>query len=179
MYVVVSSQYFSPVPLSQESGVWMSRRAPGTEGKKKIAFPWAGSRALTSVMMFSVVLTWSTTEMGEIMIVWCSRGGENGERYWVSRYSGAGNLSNRPPTNDKKTQLQWSMFLPSPDWLLHHGNTQTSWLNVFRKTCCCTDTMAYRQTNTSYQLHRESYVRLSISLSVSLSAGYPWCFIVG
>lgn len=68
------------------------------------------------------------------MIVWCRRGGENGERYWVSRYSRAGNLSNCTPTNSKKAQLQWLMSLPSPDWLLHLGNSVTVCLNVLGKT---------------------------------------------
>lgn len=102
--ISISSQYFSPVPLSQESQWEPQLRGRGT----KIAFPSAGSQALTSVMMFRVELTWSRTEMGEIMIVWYSGGGENGERYWVIHYSGAGSLSNpTPPKTGKPNRDDW------------------------------------------------------------------------
>lgn len=143
--------------------------APELRGRgKKIAFPWAGSRALTSVMLV-VVLMWSRTEMGEIMIVWCSGGGENGGRSWVIHYSGAGSLSNRTPPKTGKLKQRWLMFLPSLDWFLHHGNTETLMLNVFRTASLCADIMVYvlRQTYTPYQLHWDVCFSVSQSDSVS------------
>lgn len=51
--------YFSHVPLSQESEVYSSSWGG------QIAFPSAGSGALTSVKMFSAVLPRSRTQMEE------------------------------------------------------------------------------------------------------------------
>lgn len=146
--------------LSQESGDWMRPTALGPG--KKIAFPWAGSWALTSLMMFSMELTLSRTEMGEIMIVWCSGGGENRECFWVIHYSVAWQAVKSCPTNDRKAEPLWLMLLPSPDWLLHQGNTETVLLDIFRRKLCCID-CTHVQTN----IHCSS-----AAMFVLLSAGY-------
>lgn len=160
--IIISSQYFCPAPLSQESGVWMKPTALGPG--KKIAFPWAGSWALTSVTMFSLELTLSRTEMGEIMIVWCSGGGENEERFWVIQYSVAWQPVKSYPAKDRKAEPLWSMLLPPQDWVLHHGNTETLSLDMFSKKLCCIDCMVhvFRQTYSPYQHHQESYVCPSV-----------------
>lgn len=159
-------------------------QSSGDEGKK-IAFPWAGSGALTPVMMFSVELTWSRTEMGEIMIVWCSGGGENGERYWVIRYSRAGSLSNRTrPKTGKPNCDDWCSSPHQIGCCIMGIQRLYCWM-CWGKASCCADIMAYvlRQTYTPHQLHRESCVCPSVRLSDYLSAGYlttwyPWCFTV-
>lgn len=85
-----SSSSFTPYFFPHSSG--LNEQRSSVDGKRgRLLFPECGAEALTSLMMFTAVLTRSGTEIGgKIMIVWRSGGGgrvcvgvggESGERF--------------------------------------------------------------------------------------------------
>lgn len=62
----------------------LNEQRSSADGKRgRLLFPECGAEALTSLMMFAAVLTWSGTEIGgKIMIVWRSGGCGEGGGMW-------------------------------------------------------------------------------------------------
>lgn len=118
--IIISSQYFCPVPISSESGVWMRRGG---------LWGWRGGGSLYPELAVRSWLprlcsVWFShgAEMGEIMIVWWSGGGEDGGLLLSDSLFGSWQPIKWLPTKGRRAELRWLMFLCSPDWLLHHGN---------------------------------------------------------
>lgn len=156
MYTIISSQYFSPVPLSQESGVWMNPQL-WERGEEHCFFLELGVERWLLWWCSACGAHMEQNRIGgEIMIVWCSRGGESEERYWVIRYSEAGSLSNCTSAKMGKARAWWLMLVPAPDWLLHHGNREAPLPDVFRKASRCAHIMVcvLRRTHSHYWLQQ-------------------------
>lgn len=159
-YVIIASQYFSPASLSQESGVWMRSTALGPEEEDCFSLSWELCVGFCDDVQCGAHI--EQNRDGEIMIVWCSGGGENRECFWVIRCSVAWQAVKSYPTKDRKDEPLWVMVLPSPDWLWHRGSTEIALLDVFRKKLCCVD-CTHVQTNIHpHQHHQESHVCPSV-----------------
>lgn len=170
----------------------LNEQRSSADGKLgRLLFPECGAEALTSLMMFAAVLTWSGTEIGgKIMIVWRSGGwGERGGMWggvavlfeWVAVLK-TGKLSSRnpphptpppprppvPPPPPTARNSDDRYFPSSQRWLVHCGN-----MRLYGWMCsCCTDITAHgpRQTNRFYRLRRGTNVYLHLWVR-QLSAG--------
>lgn len=126
------------------------------------------------LMMLSVVLTWSRTEMGEIMIVWCSGGAQNGERYWVIHYSEAGSPSNRTPAKTQEPNCDDLCLSPHQNGWCIIGITETLFAGcVYKEASCCARSVAHVLRRPRYPLDlNKSWFDFSWDLEISLFVSF-------